>query len=186
MKTTNPFLFTTAIIFLLIPFLSKAQDTITRKDINRLWVDMRNEALINIGVLYELRDSSIVMSFSSNKKDYLRNDLEKIELGINDINTIKIRRKNSILKGFLIGAGIGCAIGVIYGFSKGDDPPAGRYFNLRFSAEEKAIGCGFLGFLGGGIFGVMIGSINVKIPINGSKTEYQKHKQKLRKYSVLK
>lgn len=171
-----------AIIVLCFLYSLNAQDSIQPKKIYNTWISL-NSAPFNIkAVLYETKDSSISVSSSVVKQDYSTGNFEISNLHINEIETIKIRRKGSVGRGVWIGALAGCALGGIIGLASGDDPPG----IMSFSAEDKAILGGFTGtFFGGGI-GAIMGIIKVEIPINGSISNYNNQKNKLRKYSIKK
>jgi hypothetical protein len=60
-------------------------------------------------------------------------------LNIRQIDQIAFRRKGNLLKGGLVGAGLGLLIGVAIGLSAGDDPPCDNNpFCIRVTAEQKA------------------------------------------------
>ena len=165
-----------------------AQDTIQKNKIYRTWVSLNSEPFKIKGVLYEIKDSSILVSNSVLIKDYSTDRFRVANLYINEIETIKIRRNNNIGKGVLIGAITGFAVGGLIGLMSGDDPPcpSGSWFCFRFSAEEKALMAGVPLAVSGAGIGALFGSIKVKIPINGSINSYNRNKNKLREYSIKK
>ena len=165
-----------------------AQDTIQMIKIYRTWVSLNREPFKIKGVLYEIKDSSILVSSSVVIQDYSTNRFKIVKLNINNIETIKTRRKNSIGKGVLIGAVSGFVVGGLIGLIDGDDPPCptDSWFCMRFTAEEKALMAGVPLAVGGAVIGALIGSIKVKIPINGSINNYNRNKNKLKKYSINK
>lgn len=165
-----------------------AQDTIQKIKIYRTWVSLNSEPFKIKGVLYEIKDSSILVSSSVVIQDYSIDRFEVANLHINNIETIKTRRKNNIGKGVLIGAVSGFVLGGLIGLISGDDPPctSGSLICFRFTAEEKALGTGVPLAVGGAGIGSLIGSIKVKIPINGSINSYNRNKNKLREYSIKK
>ncbi len=156
-----------------------AQDFIQAKDSNqkikicRIWVSLKSNPYKIKGVLYEVKDSSILVSNSALKKDYSMGQFEVVEIQISDIRKIKIRRENSVVNGIWIGALSGFVVGGTIVLLEGDDVGltiiAGPFF--------AAIGVGVGGFLG---------LIKIGIPINGSMNNYNINKDKLRKYSINK
>ena len=79
-------------------------------------------------------------------------------ISINEIKSIRIKKKSGFLKGFGYGLLIGGGTGAIIGFASGDDPPG--LFSM--SAEDKAgIGAISLGLLGG-IIGSVAGLLEGK------------------------
>ena len=162
-----------------------AQDTIRKNKIYRTWISLNSEPFNTKGVLYELRDSSILVSSSLVIQDYSTDRFETEQLYINNIETIKTRRKNRVWKGVLIGAVSGFAVGGLIGLISGNDPPCDPHsiICIRFTAGEKALIAGIPLSVGGAGIGALIGSIKVQIPINGNINDYNKNKNKLREYT---
>jgi hypothetical protein len=164
-----------------------AQDTIQRIKIYRTWISLNSEPFNIKGVLYEIKDSSILVSSSVKINDYSTNKFEIVKLNITNIETIRTRRNNNIGRGILIGTITGFAVGSLIGFISGDDPPCdGGWYCFSLSAGEKALGLGFPLAVVGSVIGASIGSIKVRIPINGSIDSYNSSKNKLRKHSIKK
>jgi len=165
-----------------------AQEPTQEIKIYRTWVSLNSEPFKIEGVLYEIKDSSILVSSSLVIQDYYKDRFEVTNLHINNIETIKTRRKNSIGTGALIGAAAGFAVGGLIGLASGDDPPCPQYswFCFRFTAQEKALGAGALLAVPGTVIGAVFGSVKVTIPINGSMDRYNRNKNTLREYSIIK
>ena len=160
-----------------------AQDTIHKNKIYRTWVSLNREPFRFKGVLYEVNDSSILVSRSIVIKKNTIDRSEMANFNFSNIETIRTRKNNNIGKGILIGALSGFVTGGAIGLISGADPPD-SYF--RFTAGENAILSGIvLGIIGADIGGV-IGSLKIKIPINGSINNFNSNKNKLRGYSVNK
>lgn len=140
--------------------------------IYKTWVSLNEEPFKIKGVLYELKDSSILVSNSVIIKDYSTNRFETINLHMNSIETIKTRRNNGIGRGVWIGAVSGFVIGGLVGLVGFPDDPLAAPFYCNIGA---AAGTGI---------GALVGSFKVKIPINGNINNYNKQKNKLRKYSL--
>lgn len=150
----------------------------------KIWLTFNNEPikLKGIGILYQSKESSILITPFINKRQLI-SDEYLVEFPIKNIETIKLRKNKKIGKGILIGAITGLAVGGLIGLISGDDPPD-DWFGL--TAGEKAIFAGVpLAASGAGI-GAILGSIKMKIPINGSSDKYQKNIAKLREYSIKK
>jgi len=164
-----------------------AQDTVQKKKIYRTWVSLNSEPFKSKGVLYEMKDSSILITSPSVIRDPSIGRSEVVQLYIDDIETIRTRKNNRVGKGILIGAVTGFAVGAMIGLISGDDPPcSGSFFCFHFTAGDKAILAGVpLSVAGAGI-GALVGSIKVQIPINGSINNYNKNKDKLKEYTFLK
>lgn len=162
-----------------------AQGTIQKNKIYRTWIELNREPFKTKGALYELKDSSILVSNSLVIQDYSTDRFETVKLHINDIETVKIRRKGRIGRGVLFGALGGFALGGIIGLASGDDDPNDCVF-FCLSAGDKALLAGIpLSITGAGL-GALIGSLKVKIPINGNISNFNSNKSKLRKYTFKK
>jgi hypothetical protein len=123
---------------------------------------------------------------------------------IDRIQSLALRRKNSVLKGFLIGLGAGIVTGTVIGLVSGNDPVeaypdpnndpygVGTFFvglnnSFAMTAGEKAVfGAATLGTLGG-ITGIIIGAIaKKKFIIGGSKKRVRDLAGELRQRLLIK
>ncbi len=159
-----------------------AQETIKKNKVYRTWITMNSEPFKVKGFLYEINDSSISVANSKIIKEYSTVRFQVAKLHIIDIEKIKTRRNNSIGRGIWIGAVTGFVVGGIIGLVDGDDP-AGF---LAMTAGEKAIKAGVALSIGGAVIGGLIGTIKIRIPIDGSMNNYNRNKNKLNKYSIKK
>ena len=142
--------------------------------IYKTWVSLNKEPFKIKGVLYELKDSSTLVSNSVIIKDYSTNKFETINLHMNSIETIKIRRNNNIGRGVWIGAVSGFVIGGLVGLVGFQDDMMYPSTALIIGIPSAAAGAGI---------GALVGSFKVKIPINGDMNNYKMQKKKLKKYS---
>jgi hypothetical protein len=146
----------------------------------KTWISIYSSSDALKGTLCEIKDSSILIAGHS--LAYPSSDIsEMINLHINDIETIKVRRSGKIGLGCLIGAAAGLATGLTIGLIHGDDP---EDYLIRFSAADYALIYGISCMVGGAGIGAAIGSLKIKIPINGSMDTFNKEKSRLRKYSI--
>lgn len=158
-----------------------AQESAQKIKVYRTWVSLNNEPFKIKGVLYELKDSSILVSSSLVIQDFRDLKLDVIDLKTHNIETIKIRRHKSIRKGAWIGVATGFVLGGIIGASL--EEPCNQddlCFNLLPGMYAS------IGMAGGAAIGAVIGSFKLTIPINGSINSYNSHKSKLREYSIKK
>ena len=143
------------------------------------------------GWFYQSDDDQLILLPTKNKKFSLTNAEIKgntINIGIEQIQSISLRKKNSVLKGMLIGLGVGVATGAIIGFASGDDPVQPYYSSnqdpygignlfvglnnaFAMTAGEKAV-VGAIGLgTSGAIMGAIIGAVAKKKFIIGGKKE---------------
>ena len=115
------------------------------------------------------------------------------------IESMSLRKKNSVSKGFWIGLGTGILTGAVIGFISGDDPPCdpnepdfiGLGYALcsafRQTAFEKALtGAVGLGTVGG-LTGIILGSvIKKKFIIGGKKQKFRDLDAELRQRLLIK
>ncbi|MFI5133852.1 MAG: hypothetical protein ACHQEB_05920, partial [Chitinophagales bacterium] len=99
---------------LLILFASQAQSDSTsvkkQKNIIASIKGMDNRMIR--GSVLAVNDSQIVLK-SYGGSQYVSSQ---------DIKSLTLKRKNSVLKGTLIGLGVGALTGIVIGFASGDDP----------------------------------------------------------------
>ncbi|HEV8507581.1 MAG TPA: hypothetical protein VGQ53_19350 [Chitinophagaceae bacterium] len=118
----------------------------------------------------------------------LRTNGRQLTIPAENLKSFTIKRKNSVLKGALIGFGIGAAAGVIIGLASGDDPvmtypdpyndplllgTMAVAMNNAFAmtAGEKAVAGGLGLGATGAIVGTIIGAVAKKKFIIGGKKE---------------
>lgn len=170
------------IVFFCINFLN-AQDAIGKKKIYRTWVSLNEYPFKVKGVLYEINDTSILVSGSLVIKEYETNKPEVVELYDHNIETIKTRQYNNVARGIFKGTIIGFGIGGMIGLISGDDPPNVLW---PWTAGEKAIIYGGSLAVCGACIGGGLGLIKVKIPINRSAETFNENINKLKSYSYTK
>lgn len=159
------------------PALVKAQKK-SKKYVT--WVTfMEKEGKVK-GWLSALKDSSIVMESSTTGK--------LLEFRIEEIKTLKFRKKGKITRGALIGLGTGVVTGAIAGQAEGDDvvdytnDPWGFSGIFAQTADEKSRSYAVsLGVLGAGL-GAGLGAIKKKFRIEGRLADYHLQRESLKKY----
>jgi len=94
--------------------------TTTYAQINfyRTWVSFNGGQSEQTGVLFEVKDSSILISNSFKKRDYFNENFTTVDIPINNISIIKTRKKGSFRNRILIGAAAGAIIGVVWAQSR--------------------------------------------------------------------
>lgn len=192
MKTTKIIFFASLLICCLSNY-SNAQKDNQKQHLFRTWIFLENGFPLGSGVLYDLKDSAILLSNSLSPEGYSTNNFDLISYPVDKIGTIKVRKRKNKLKGILIGGISGLVIGTTLAFLEGDDPPCPECQEIgciipcfRADAEVKAIWYGLgLSISGGGI-GLGLGSLKIKIPINGSIKNYNNEKNQLKKFALKK
>jgi len=160
-----------------------AQDSLSMKRIKpSFWVDLYANDKKVMTKLYEVKDSSLVISKTSRLVDYQIGNFEPTELNIRQIKSIKYWNSNNIFVGMVSGAIAGIVVGALIGKSE-EDSPDSWLFSGR-SAESKALEDIVGGALIGAGAGALAGLIRISIPLNGSYANYSKYKSKLEERSV--
>ena len=161
------------------------------------WISTYEASRAITGGLYEIRDSSIMLSNRNFSRNGSPGKVDMTKLDVRSIDVIKVRKNGSIGKGVLYGAisGLvaGGALGILYAASvKKSDAGANdleKSFNSAASSMAIAgtsilIGIGCIG-TGIGV-GALIGSAKITIPINGSRKQFDQNRSILDGYSAKK
>ena len=165
---------------LVILFASQAQtdSSIQKKKQKTFNVSLRTQENKTItGRLYAVTDSQLLLTKSLNKQ---------LTIPAENIRSFTIKRKNSALRGGLIGLGIGLVTGAIIGLVSGDDPvmqpsagdlwgiSAGINNMFAMTAGEKAIVAGLTLGTSGAIIGGVIGALaKKKFTIGGKREKFR-------------
>jgi len=169
-----------SVILLHTLFLSFAQDDTLRKSkISKTWITLSGNREIK-GLLYQTNDSSVQITNSFLKEDLLSGKYQITGISYNNISIIETWNINRLYKGVFLGAVGGTITGAVIGFSKGYSPG----YSLSYSTAYSIM-FGTLGLLGGTLIGAVVSSNSIKIPINGSIDNFNRHKRRLKKYSYI-
>ena len=161
------------------------------------------------GWFYQLNDSQIVLLDKGGKYPKTNSIINADKFApahsiqIDQIQSLSLHKKNSVMKGLLIGLGTGVVTGVIIGFASGNDPIAaypdsnndpfglgafatGLNNAFAMTAGEKAAAAGIgLGTVGA-ITGAIIGAIaKKKFIIGGSKKRVRDLEGELRQRLLM-
>ncbi len=180
MKTLMLFL----VFILFVTCSSQAQkDSIVLNKFYKAWIMPVKGKKVISGVLYEVKDSSVIVSNSPWKKDYYDNNFDVTTVDIRNIDEINVRRKGkgfAILAGGVSGIVVGCAISAAYSKS----------LTKSMTTEEYLKGGGLLGILPALIstaIGLATGGIiasKTEIPVRGNRELYDRNVIKLNEYAL--
>jgi len=139
------------------------------------------------GTLYDINDSSIIISNSYNKLDYVTGNLNLSEINYKNIDLLKIQREHSVRRAIFLGTLSGFIVGAIIGSGIEDNIEDDNDFKIiNTSKGQNTIITGILcGFAGAGL-GSVFGNIKIKIPIKGSEENFRNNKTRLKKYTIRK
>lgn len=94
--------FTPMLMFFIVLLQSKpCQSQVFFKDkkLHKVWVSLDSKSSDVTGILYEIKDSSILVSNSYYRKNYIENKYNTQDFQINDIKKIKVLESNNYLEG---------------------------------------------------------------------------------------
>ena len=135
----------------------------------------------NKGILYSVTDSTLIIISELDFYRFKNNvDFQKTTISFNQIDKIKISKKNHFWRSFGITTIAGAAIGAISGYSSGDD----KQGYVGFKAKEKAVISGVGGTIIGALTGTVIGLIKINIPIDKQYVSFSRKKDYLLKRSL--
>ncbi len=170
----------------------------------RLKINKPKEFIVNVtlsaggkssGVLYDINDSNLTVQRQTTYKRQVQKRYLPYQPDL--IKSVKIQRKNSPLRGILIGAGVGLVSGAIIGLAAGSDPtypypnPNDDPYGINamsvslsnafaFTATQKAVLAGSAGMLCGTLVGALLGTFAKKtFIINGRREKYEQMKLSL-------
>lgn len=168
-------------------FIAEAQKTIDPNVQYYSWIYLNSSQKPVKGVILETNDSTIQFI---QKSELVKNKAvapyNAQSIPVTAIEKIKIRKKNGVSNGLLLGAIGGAAAGAIIGFADGDDVCDGYWCIMLFSAEEKAALGAFTGIFPGGLIGALVGSRRKTIFINADQNLYTNSRWELDNYSLTK
>jgi hypothetical protein len=137
-----------------------------------------NTAEMQTGYLYKIDDSTLhVTAVMLSGNTVPNGKLNVQEYKYADINSVKLKRHNSIGRGMLFGGLIGFGTGSLIGFASGDDSKDQLF---AMTAGAKAIGLGMLMGTTGALVGLILGAVaHKKFIIGGNREKFQEMKTDL-------
>ena len=180
MKTTILILF---LIIVIVRPLPAQTDTVILKPY-RVWVKPMERGNNLEGILYETRDSSILVS--ATPAIISDNSVARAcaETWSKDIKQIDLRRVGAHGTAVLVGTAAGAVIGLIVGLLTAN-PGADKELDQHFSTGKMIAFPLLFAGVGAG-FGGTVGSVKIKIPIKGSQAELERNRYRLETYSLKK
>src|SRR6266496_5680029 len=181
-------IFSTALLLIFqFSFCQNDSATQTKKHVPNIATIHTSDGISVKGWFYKMDEDQVILLPAKNKNFNLSAN-DNINVSVEQIRSISFRKKNSGLKGALLGMGIGATVGIIAGFASGDDEKQPYYdsnqdpFGLgnvfvslnnafAMTAGEKAIAGGIGLGVSGAIVGAIIGAIAKKKFIIGGKKE---------------
>ena len=163
----------------------EAQNTAIDPITYKTWVSVQSYPFKTTGILYQVNDSSILVSNSYVLKNYSFEKFKTEQINISNIESIFVRNSNREILAPLIGFGIGFGFGAMLGYSSGDTQCTSLFCIAPTAKQKATISGAFLGTVGC-LIGLSVGLMKIEIPINGKMDNYNKYKNTLREYSIKK
>lgn len=183
-----------ALILLNISFLSSAQtDTLKKSKIAKTSIILGGGNEME-GILYQIKDSSVLLTNSKSKRDFLNANFDLSTINYNIISSITVMKKkyeHKTLAGIVIGTAIGAIAGAVTGAIKYSrlpaDHPAKSGFLSALNQIDYAKKGGVIGLVIGAGTGAFVTNVTVeiKIPIYGNFDKFNKNKSRLKQYSYM-
>jgi len=176
--------FSLLVLSLILCFQLQAQtDSIVVRKTYSTWIYPVEKSRIKQGALFEVKDSSLLISEKYKKKNFENGKFNVIKVNASSIDIIKLRKKGNVGIGALTGgaAGIVCSIitGLIinsnYYAAEGDPEGGQEFITTLTSIMLVGIGTGI---------GIGIGSHKKNILINGRQIQFDDNRSKLTTYSL--
>lgn len=163
------FLVVLACVFQSLLFAQNTQ----QKSKTQVWLYLQNPKSKHKVAIEQLRDSSILVCALTPPV------FDSYDIPVSRIGGIKWHKKNRIWKGMGLGVACGIGIGVLVGIIGA--PAVESSDLLKFESPHRNVKYAIWGGLAGTLVGGFVGSVDVRIPINGSQSDYRRQKAKLRK-----
>lgn len=168
--------FIVILLFCSCGLVSAQQKATPRPKIYRTWIHPRNGQAPMYGILYEVRDSSLIITPERSRINLTEGRIMTARIDFPWIEQVKIRKVNSEKNGLIIGS----AIGFISVLALMPEKQTG--YPMIFTALIFGLPAGAIT----GSVGALIGSLGVRIPINGNFENYSNNRSKLQNYAFLK
>jgi hypothetical protein len=156
-------------------FVSAQKNIFGQPKLYETWLRLNCSPYQLKGVLYEVKDSSVLISYSKRKKDYMAGEIMKSEFHYKNLEVLKTRRLNRIETFALIGSVIGFSA-VMIGLPEKETGIPMAYTAFFLGVPVSAIT--------GGI-GALAGLSKTKIPINGNMSDFNQYKGRMKRYSIM-
>ncbi len=129
------------------------------------------------GILYEIKDSSILISDARIRNQYLSGNFNVTEIDFRNLDFLYIRSQNSGKKGAWIGGGITAVLSIVAIQSIFKDVPEVRNIFLLVGVPSMSVAGAGIGFL--------VGMIPAHISIQGSFENFDWHRSSMQRRSLV-
>jgi hypothetical protein len=153
--------------------LSAQTEVTGKRKIYESWINLEHSTEKIRGVLFETRDSSLIISESRISLDYPPKQFQGKEYNYSQLKNLQIRRLNNVPRGAIIGGITGFSI-VFIGTSMLGEVPLWASFLAGIPAAGSGAG-----------IGALAGSVKIRIPLYGNYEAFNVNRDKLNYFSYL-
>ncbi len=177
----------------LFPLVGNSQTTIRRLEKRPYMASIESRMFDTpiVGSLYEVNDSSIVLL---RKVTSSRSTLQHLQFNYDEINTLRLKRKNSVAMGIFLGFLGGFLLGEFVGLSAFEDDECqssgpillqvvacSTARSKEYKALSLAVGLG----IGGGLIGGLIGTQNDIFLIHHDYNRWAELSPRITRYAII-
>jgi len=172
-----------AILILLVPRVTQAQyPQVKTAKLFRTWISLEGGGKKS-GILYEVRDSSIILSDSRKKTDYTESgNYHLTKLNVRDITVIRMRKNNAVRRGIMIGGLSGAFVGGLIGLTS-TNTVKNKTASAGLTISAVIFSSIFVGTCGA-IIGAAFSPIRSHVNIHGSLHKFDKNRDNLARRSI--
>jgi hypothetical protein len=176
MRTIKKYWIAIILISYALNSFAQQQTTLNRK-LHEARVSMSTEPGRLEGILYEIKDSSILISDARTRNQYLSGNFNVTEIDFRNLDFLHVRGQNSKKKGAWIGGGITAVLSIAAIQSIFKDVPEVRNIFLLVGVPSMSIAGAGIGFL--------VGMIPAHISIQGSFENFDWHRSSMQRRSLV-
>jgi hypothetical protein len=155
-------------------------DSVITGKIYRTWIKPVHWGPVRTGALFEVKDSSVILSNSFKKAKYQQGLYDVSKVDASSIDVIQLRKNHKVRNGIIIAGAPILLIGLTSSIiaisnNNNDDKVLVAFGSTVFTLFFTAVGVGI---------GALFGSIKTKYQIHGSKQQFDLYKVKLNERSI--
>ncbi|MEI6456430.1 MAG: fibrobacter succinogenes major paralogous domain-containing protein [bacterium] len=167
-----------------LPGLQAQSDSLTLGKFYQTWIIPEKGLPAISGIMYEMKDSAVLLSSSHKKMDYYTGNYDVSKVDVRKIHEIKFRRQGrgaALLVGAISGVIVGSVIGYYYNSSLKKDPSLTSSARTILSVSSILVVSTGMGILFGSL-----AAVKTTIPIHGNQAAYEQNKLRLSEYALKK
>jgi hypothetical protein len=149
----------------------------------QIWVEFYNSKEMKTGILYDIQDSAIRISKNYDSRGRHDGKFEVTTIDSKNIEVIKVRHKTSLGIGIMVGVLTGVGCGILVGYAVHNSQPDNIDSGLKNASLTVVLPVLVAGTCIG--LGAALGAAKTQIPVNGSQEEFDRQKENLNKYAVI-